>query len=1002
MKHFIAFLVGLGMLSTSLVHAQIDCASAAPFCTDFGVTYPAGVGNGDAPAGPDYDCLFTTPNPAWFYLNISQSGDINITLTNSNLIDVDFILWGPFANQSQMCTSIFNQTAGIEDCSYLTDATEYIDLTGAVVGEWYMLLITNYADAPTDIIATQTGGGGATNCDILCNVDNFTANIGLCDSPTQTYPITGTVTVSGAPTTGTMTVSSSCGGTPAVFNAPFATTTSYTVSGIPTTGGPCTIDVTFSDNPFCTSTINYTSPQCAPCNIDYFEANIGVCDPNTNGYPVSGVVQTSNVPTTGQLIVESCYGNQAVFNAPFPATINYNLTGLWADGQACDVTVYFTANPSCTNTIPYTAPAACGCGAQAGTYAPITTGNTNTPTVLCFNDSFAITTNGDYVLPPNVNDATIAYNPGIWYLVMSCPPTTAPGDSIENDPCLVSVVSSDAVSDINDLAFINSFPAGTFTNNTIYLVPITMYDVTTGYYTVTNYNGVCYDLGPVMPYTYLPEVIAGTETANCQAQTLSVPFSGGAPELFGTNFTASNLSPSTAFFVTSTISNGGSIVVGGLLDGDMVSFTVEDQYGCPYDYSYGPFTGPAIPTVTPAGPFCVADPAVQLQATPAGGTWSGPGVSPSGMFTPSAAGVGTATVSYLPAGCALSESIDIVITGFANATIAALPAFCLDDSPLFLTAATPGGTWSGTGITNTTTGVFDPSVAGVGTFTITYTIAGNCGDTDTQTFTVNPLPIVSFTADAATGCTPFAVNFTNTSPSVGTGCTWWIDGVPSGNSCTSFSNVFETAGCFDIGLTTYDGNGCSSSVTIPDMVCAVQPPVADFSFSPTQPSVNNSIVTFQNLSLGATSYLWTINSSSFFTEPNPVFFFPNEEAGDYPVCLLVSNDLGCTDLLCATVHVSDELVVYVPNSFTPTGDNINDVFKPSIKGISLIAHYEFMIFNRWGELIFESNNPEEPWIGNVRGGAYFAQDGVYAWKMKIRPNNGQEAIELDGHVTIVR
>jgi gliding motility-associated-like protein len=100
--------------------------------------------------------------------------------------------------------------------------------------------------------------------------------------------------------------------------------------------------------------------------------------------------------------------------------------------------------------------------------------------------------------------------------------------------------------------------------------------------------------------------------------------------------------------------------------------------------------------------------------------------------------------------------------------------------------------------------------------------------------------------------------------------------------------------------------------------------------------------------------------------------------------------------------VQDELVVYIPNTFTPTGDNINEYFKPSIKGESLILTYEFDIFNRWGDAIFSTKDPSEGWNGNVKGGGYYAQDGVYAWKLRLKTNNGQEPLEWEGHVTILR
>ena len=77
------------------VFSQTNCANAAPFCTGTTYNFPAGVNNGTAPAGPDYNCLGSEPNPVWYYLQVANSGTIDITITNSNSVDVDFCLWGP-------------------------------------------------------------------------------------------------------------------------------------------------------------------------------------------------------------------------------------------------------------------------------------------------------------------------------------------------------------------------------------------------------------------------------------------------------------------------------------------------------------------------------------------------------------------------------------------------------------------------------------------------------------------------------------------------------------------------------------------------------------------------------------------------------------------------------------------------------------------------------------------------------------------------------------------
>jgi hypothetical protein len=119
------------------------CASATPFCTASGSTYLAGVDTGEGEVGITYGCLGSTPNPAWFFMRIGTPGDITITETNSANYDVDFILWGPFSSQ-YACSSLTADK--IVDCSYSGDATEYIDIASSTVGQYYILLITNFSN----------------------------------------------------------------------------------------------------------------------------------------------------------------------------------------------------------------------------------------------------------------------------------------------------------------------------------------------------------------------------------------------------------------------------------------------------------------------------------------------------------------------------------------------------------------------------------------------------------------------------------------------------------------------------------------------------------------------------------------------------------------------------------------------------------------------------------------------------------------------------------------
>ena len=165
-------LVALGASASQAALRADTCATAKPFCTGVSYSFPSST-NGTAESGPDYGCLGSQPNPSWYYLKIGTSGNIVIGIDqvddNGVPRDVDFICWGPFTSPVTPCTGLL--TAGnIVDCSYSTSASETCTIPAAVVGQYYILLLTNYSNQPAHITFSQTGGTGATDCSITPTV----------------------------------------------------------------------------------------------------------------------------------------------------------------------------------------------------------------------------------------------------------------------------------------------------------------------------------------------------------------------------------------------------------------------------------------------------------------------------------------------------------------------------------------------------------------------------------------------------------------------------------------------------------------------------------------------------------------------------------------------------------------------------------------------------------------------------------------------------------------
>ena len=175
----IKLLLFITIFSSALIYSQSsDCLNSQPFCTNTPIGFPASV-NTTAPVGPDYGCLGTQPNPAFYFLQIDQPGTLSITMQSTPLVDIDFICWGPFTDPATMCDNL--TAANTEDCSYSGAATEVCDIANAVFGEYYILLITNFSNQTCNIDFSLTGGNGTTSCCLLGDA-GINNTVDLCNS----------------------------------------------------------------------------------------------------------------------------------------------------------------------------------------------------------------------------------------------------------------------------------------------------------------------------------------------------------------------------------------------------------------------------------------------------------------------------------------------------------------------------------------------------------------------------------------------------------------------------------------------------------------------------------------------------------------------------------------------------------------------------------------------------------------------------------------------------
>ncbi|MFM6934956.1 MAG: PKD domain-containing protein [Flavobacteriales bacterium] len=311
---------------------------------------------------------------------------------------------------------------------------------------------------------------------------------------------------------------------------------------------------------------------------------------------------------------------------------------------------------------------------------------------------------------------------------------------------------------------------------------------------------------------------------------------------------------------------------------------------------------------------------------------------------------------------------------------------------------TPGGAylWSPNGETGSSINVSPTTNS---QFSVVYTV-NNCASlADTGLVTVQPLPLVSFSADTLIGCAPLEVNFTGNTNGDPNSCIWTINNGISLNGCNP-TYTFTQPGCYDITLTSAL-NGCTASTTSNQYICVENNPIAFFSANPTTISPDHSNVHFLNLSSGATTYYWDFGDTQNSIEVNPSHLYQGNE-GNFEVTLVASSALGCISSYSLNILYEEDLIFYVPNSFTPDGDQFNQEFIPIFSSGIDPSSYHLSIYDRWGELIFESYNLKVGWDGTYKAFNGLVQDGIYIWKIDFKLKKNDDHRIVSGHVSVIK
>ena len=291
------------------------------------------------------------------------------------------------------------------------------------------------------------------------------------------------------------------------------------------------------------------------------------------------------------------------------------------------------------------------------------------------------------------------------------------------------------------------------------------------------------------------------------------------------------------------------------------------------------------------------------------------------------------------------------------------------------------------------------------TTTYTVTITDQCESTPLVLETnvrVAPLPVPQYQVLDPEQCEPAVFHIVNTTdPTMSQFNYWWIE--PNQQYLNQDTITTDTmwAGQYDMQMIITSYEGCVDSLTFDDALNVKPKPVADFRHTANPVLMFNTNVLFTNYSFNGYSYQWSFEDGypSTSTQTNVQVQFPDGVTGTYDVQLITTSELGCIDTMDYELVVFPEVLIYAPNSFTPDGDEFNQGWQVYMEGID-IYDFELLIYNRWGELIWENHDISVPWDGTYNG--KLCPTGTYQWVIRATDMLNDGKYEYNGHVNILK
>ncbi len=756
------------------------------------------------------------------------------------------------------------------------------------------------------------------------------------------------------------------------------------------------------------------APVCLPATIDITAASI------TTGSSSGGTLSYWS-DAAGTIAL----ANPAAINSSGTYYIKY-ATGTCADIKP--VVVTFSVSPVLTITSPL---AVCDPTTVDITAAAVTAGTVGTGTLTYWSDAAgtialtnpsAIAASGTYYIKStagicsDMKPVVVVINP-VPTLVITAPPAV----------CLPNTVDITASSVIAGSTGAGALSYWSDAAGTVALTnPAAI--ATSGTYYIKSTAAICFDIKPVVVTIYaVPELIITSPPAVCVPNTVDLTSvlittgstSGGTYSYWqDANATIPLTSPnaisaSGTYYIKTVLTGGcmGIKPVVAVINSLPVSDAGPDVIIC---------------TGTDATIGAAAKPDYLYLWTPSTGLSSNSVSNP--VVTLVNPGKSAMKADYVVTtinsvtGCATRDTMHVVVHVVATVNAGYAKTVCPGSSVKLegsIGGSAARATWSGGAGTFSDAAklacIYTPTVEEYAAGSVKLTLTtddpeGPCSFASSDvTLTFYKNPVINFTVDKKDGCPIHCVSFSDSSKIAGTTDVidkwrWDFGDLGSSYNTSNIGNpqhCYENPGFYDVTLTVTSNQGCVSKLVKPKMIHVFEMPVAEFFPTSDLLTVYNTEVKLVNGSSADVVY-WNYHfGDGDSVAPkvlSPTHKYPVTGGVSYLATLLVKNADGCISTVEHLIHVEPEFSFYIPNAFTPNGDNNNDGFSGRAEGVT---KYDFIILDRWGNLMFHTKNLDDKWNGKVYNESDVAQQDVYVWKVKLT-DVFNKVHEYIGTVTLVR